>query len=152
LFQKNAVEMCQQMIGQAKKYLGSSVIGFELGNEVRHTVGLNQHCSRGGRGRDSAAAAAAAEGHAAWYCCCSSDMTMMHRWERGSSSNMLANFGLYPIPIHSCTGFEGVPCCFHSYNTTHALMLSQSTASNGFSYTTLDVSVVLLAAAARVLA
>jgi hypothetical protein len=35
LFQKNAVEMSRQMIGQAKKFLGSSVIGYELGNEVR---------------------------------------------------------------------------------------------------------------------
>jgi hypothetical protein len=35
LFQKNAVEMSRQMTGQAKKYLGSSVMGYELGNEVR---------------------------------------------------------------------------------------------------------------------
>jgi hypothetical protein len=34
LFQKNAVEMSRQMMGQAKKYLGSSVIQYELGNEV----------------------------------------------------------------------------------------------------------------------
>lgn len=34
LFQKNAVEMSRQMMGQAKKYLGSSVMGYELGNEV----------------------------------------------------------------------------------------------------------------------
>lgn len=34
LFQKNAVEMSRQMMGQAKKYLGNSVIQYELGNEV----------------------------------------------------------------------------------------------------------------------
>lgn len=38
LFQKNAVEMSRQMIKDAKKYLGSSVIGYELGNEVREDV------------------------------------------------------------------------------------------------------------------
>jgi hypothetical protein len=43
LFQKNAVEMSKQMMGQAKKYLGSSVIQYELGNEVRRLVLTTGH-------------------------------------------------------------------------------------------------------------
>lgn len=38
LAQKNAIEMSKQMIGQAKKYLGSAVIGYELGNEVSNLL------------------------------------------------------------------------------------------------------------------
>lgn len=34
LFPKNSIDMSKKMIADAKKYLGDSVIGFELGNEV----------------------------------------------------------------------------------------------------------------------
>lgn len=37
LWQKNAIELSQQIMKDAQQYLGDALIGFELGNEVRHS-------------------------------------------------------------------------------------------------------------------
>jgi hypothetical protein len=109
LFQKNAVEMCQQMIGQAKKYLGSSVIGFELGNEVSLTVGLNLHCTLG-----YSAAAAAAVGRAAWPFKLQAPL-ILHRKILGSILGALhSSPALNPSPCCACTGLSDMSSCCHS--------------------------------------
>lgn len=40
LWQKNAEQLAKEIIGLSQKYLPGRVIGYELGNEVRH-------CARG---------------------------------------------------------------------------------------------------------